>query len=221
MKPHVTRRASVLALGTILTASALLSPATIAAADTELITATPQIQTVIMPAPGSSEPLRSTVTNTHDTPVIVKAQLLSDQDDPILSADGPLSISFSVDGESQGETLPLADAVKSPVFVEEVAPGASTLIEATVTMDRSAGNEWAGRSTAAVLSYTAQADESTAEKKPSDQSLALTGAVGIGIAIIVALIVIAMGIALLGRSRRPATTAGPVSHDETFEEESR
>lgn len=215
------RSAVMLLIGALL-GTAMLAPATLAAAaEPELITATPEIQTVVMPAPGGSELLRSTVTNTHDEPVVVQAQLLSDSNEPIISADGPLLITFSVDGESVGETLPFTTALETPIAVRTIAPGASSVIEATVSMDRSAGNEWAGKSTAAVLQYTAQADDQAAEKKPSRESLAFTGTVGIGIILIVALVAVAMGIAMLGRTRRPAGPAGSTASEDSHEEESR
>lgn len=225
---HV-RLAAAFAFATALLVSALVLPSTpaLAADATEgsLIFATPEAQAVPMPAPGGSVVLKSTVSNVSDASLQVRAALELDAHDPLASTDSPLTIAFSIDGESVGDAVPLAEAVDAPLIIEKLAPRANAEVDATISMSRDAGNEWAGRSTEAVLHYTAQGTGAPETKLPvPDGALALTGTVGVALLIIVGALILALAVALLWRGARrehPIHAGSSVLSTEDHDEEKR
>lgn len=214
-----TRLTAVFALAFAVLGTSVVLPGTSAlaadASEGQLIFATPEAQAVPMPAPGGSVLLTSTVSNVSDASLQVHAALEMDPEDPLAAPGSPLTIAFSIDGESTSDAVPLADVVDAPLPVEALAPRESAQVEATISMSREAGNEWAGRSTEAVLHYTAQSAEPSEKESPvPDGALALTGMVGIGLLIVIAALITALAVALLwrGARREHPTHDGPAMH---------
>jgi hypothetical protein len=148
-----------------------------AAATTNLIDAAPDTVAVPLPAPGHSAEATMDVRALRAGGVDLALRVVAVPDDALTGEGGPLTVQLEFDGTPVSGPTSLHALAADEFDLGRLADQDQHRLRAVVSMDRAAGNEYAGRSTSAVMRFIAQAaDGSTApQRTPASGELAFTG----------------------------------------------
>lgn len=196
------------AVALIISAAALPTSAA-AATEADLITASPEPIAVPVPAPGHSAEALMYVRAATVKEVALGLRVIAVHDDPLSAEGSPLTVQLEFDGEPLGDGRSLNRLTQDDIALGRLTDQAQHQLRAVVSMDRSAGNQYEGLSTSAVMRFVAQAaDPTTSPANPANPErpggeLAFTGpGIPIAIALVASAALFAVGVLL--RRRRTA-----------------
>jgi LPXTG-motif cell wall-anchored protein len=173
-----------------------------------LIVATPSVVTAPVPAPGHSEVANATVENVHSADVDLVMKVAGPMDNILTREGSLLTVQVTVDGTPVGQPAPVAVWAREPLPLTSLTPGSRHDVQAVFTLDKSAGNEYAGVSSEMRLIFDAQAADPATVPAPGGGGLAATGAIVPLIVIVGAAAAVIGGLLLRRHKRHDANPKG-------------